>query len=92
MWVMQQIFAGKWRLPILIELLRGAQRLSELQRAIPSATKKMLVDSLRALEALGWLSRKEFSAGGRRTEYSLTCTMYPQIARLIQDFAPSGGV
>jgi DNA-binding HxlR family transcriptional regulator len=82
--VMQQIFAGKWRLPILIELLEGTRRLSDLERAIPEGTKKMLVDSLRSLEALNWITRNEYSKGGRRVEYSLTGTMYQQVARLIE--------
>ena len=82
--VMQQIFAGKWRLPVLIELLKGVQRLSELQRAIPEGTKKMLIDTLRSLETLNWVSKHEICIGGRRVEYSLTKAIRPQLVRLIE--------
>lgn len=69
--VFRLIFQGKWRLPILREIVAGPRRLSTLRRSIPQATKKMLVDTLHSLERLGWIVRTEHDGTVRRVEYAL---------------------
>jgi DNA-binding HxlR family transcriptional regulator len=69
--VLRLLFLGKWRLPVLQELLDGPRRLSQLKRAIPGATKKMLIDTLHALEALRWIVRCEYHYRIKRVDYSV---------------------
>ncbi len=46
-----EIFIGKWKPVILLRLFaNGTMRFSELQKAIPDITKKMLAKQLRELE------------------------------------------
>ena len=42
---------GKWKLPILLHIMKnGTMRFSDLIRAIPEITQKMLTKNLRELE------------------------------------------
>ena len=63
---------GKWKPLILYYLERGPHRFSELQRLIPSTTKKMLTKHLRELERDEVVNRKVFAQVPPRVEYSLT--------------------
>jgi hypothetical protein len=45
-----KVIGGKWKLPLLWYLREGTMRYSELQRAIPGITPKMLAEQLRELE------------------------------------------
>ncbi len=49
---------GHWKPIILFNLMSGAKRYSELRRAIPAVTEKMLIQHLKQLEADGLLIRK----------------------------------
>lgn len=52
-----KILEGKWKLLILFHLFDGkVQRFSDLQRAIPAVTQKMLTQQLRQLEKDGWFA------------------------------------
>jgi DNA-binding HxlR family transcriptional regulator len=53
-------------------LAQGTQRLSTLQRCIPEASKKMLIQTLRKLEHDGLLERKVYPVVPPKAEYSLT--------------------
>lgn len=66
--------ADKWSLLLLHELQqRGLpMRFSELQRAIPDISQKMLTSTLRHLEADGFLLRRVYAEVPPKTEYSLT--------------------
>jgi len=77
------LFKGKWRLPILREIARRPQRLSELRRTIPLATKKMLVDTLYSLERLSWIQRTEHGGSGRRVEYRLSDELSAKIISVL---------
>ena len=49
-----KILEGKWKLVILFHLFGGKLlRFSELERAIPDITQKMLIQQLRQMEATG---------------------------------------
>ena len=64
---------GRWKLIILFYLLRdGTLRLSELERAIPGITQKMLIQQLRSLERAGVVSRLVHPVVPPKVEYSLT--------------------
>jgi DNA-binding HxlR family transcriptional regulator len=67
-----EVIGGKWKPLILFFLEEQTRRFSELQRLIPSTTKKMLIHHLRELERDGSVSRKVFPQVPPRVEYSLT--------------------
>ena len=66
------IVGDKWTLPVLYVLKQGTQRYSELQRAIPGISKKMLTQTLRRLESDKILKRKVYPVVPPKTEYKLT--------------------
>lgn len=67
------ILEGRWKLLILHHLLvRRPQRFSELERAIPRVTQKMLIQQLRALEADGVVRRIVYPEVPPHVEYELT--------------------
>jgi len=64
---------GRWKLRILVHLRpRSVMRFSDLERAIPSVTQKMLIQQLRELERDGAVKRMAYPEVPPRVEYSLT--------------------
>lgn len=61
----------KWTLAVLDHLTRGPSRPSEIQRALPGLTSKVLSDRLRKLEQFGLITRTAFAEVPPRVEYSL---------------------
>lgn len=58
---------------ILFHLFGGkVQRFSDLERAIPGITQKMLGQQLRSLEAAGIVDRKAYPQVPPKVEYRLT--------------------
>ena len=66
------LVGGKYKALILWKLMSGAMRFSELRRAVPGATPKMLTQQLRELEHDGLVHREIFPVIPPRVEYSLT--------------------
>ena len=66
------LIGGKYKALILWHLMEGALRFSELSRAVPGATPRMLTRQLRELEASGLVARRVFAEVPVRVEYSLT--------------------
>lgn len=66
------LIGGKYKTLILWKLINQTQRFSELQKAIPQATAKMLTQQLRELEADGLLHREVYPVIPPKVEYSLT--------------------
>jgi DNA-binding HxlR family transcriptional regulator len=63
---------GRWKVPIVWHLFKGTMRFSELRRAIPGVTQKMLTQQLRELEEHGIVTRKVYPEVPPKVEYSLT--------------------
>jgi len=68
-----RMLEGRWKLVILFHLFGGqVKRFSELERAIPAITQKMLGQQLRALEADGLVVRTVYPQIPPKVEYRLT--------------------
>jgi DNA-binding HxlR family transcriptional regulator len=64
---------GRWKMMILSQLFGApVMRFSELRRAIPVVSQKMLIQQLRELEAHGILSRTVHAQVPPKVEYRLT--------------------
>lgn len=66
------LIGGKYKSLILWNLSAGALRFTELHKAIPCATPKMLTQQLRELEADGMVKRQIYPVIPPKVEYSLT--------------------
>jgi DNA-binding HxlR family transcriptional regulator len=63
---------GRWKMPILAHLsAEETMRFSDLERAIPQASQKMLTQHLRELERDGIVSRTIYPEVPPRVEYRL---------------------
>jgi len=75
---MFRILQGRWKLAILFHLFGGVEkkcrvmRFSELERAIPAISQKMLIQQLRELEHDGIVLRTIYPQIPPRVEYQLT--------------------
>lgn len=68
-----KLLEGRWKLVILFHLFGGnVRRFSELERAIPGISQKMLGQQLRQLEADGLVVRTVHSQVPPKVDYSLT--------------------
>jgi DNA-binding HxlR family transcriptional regulator len=68
-----RVLEGRWKLVILFQLFGGnVRRFSELERAIPGISQKMLIQQLRQLEADGVVVRTTYAVVPPRVEYHLT--------------------
>ena len=62
----------KWSMLIVLELSAGERRFSEVRRAIPDISQKMLTQSLRLLQRDGLVARKVFPTVPPAVSYRLT--------------------
>jgi DNA-binding HxlR family transcriptional regulator len=68
-----QMIEGRWKMVILFHLFdRGTLRFSELERAIPKVSQKMLIQQLRELERDEIVARKVYPEVPPKVEYRLT--------------------
>ena len=67
-----EVLQGKWKVHLLFCMARGVRRHSKLLECLPGASKKVMTDSLRALERDGIVTRRIFPEVPARVEYSLT--------------------
>ena len=68
-----EILVGKWKPIVLFHLFsNGTMRFSELQKAIPDITKKMLTQQLRELEYHDIVHREIYHQIPPKVEYSIT--------------------
>ena len=66
------ILSGKWKVYLLFFMAHGIHRYSRLVDSLPGASKKIVTDTLRALERDGLVERRAFAEVPVRVEYSLT--------------------
>ncbi|MFD0768944.1 winged helix-turn-helix transcriptional regulator [Bacillus sp. CGMCC 1.60114] len=66
------VVGGKWKVVLLCILLDGKKRTSEIKRAMPNITQKMLTQQLRELEADGIIDRTMYNQVPPKVEYSLS--------------------
>jgi DNA-binding HxlR family transcriptional regulator len=83
-----KVLDGRWKLVILFRLFGGCVlRFSELERAIPGISQKMLSQQLRQLEHDGVIARTVYPEVPPRVEYRLTewgQSLCPVLDRLLR--------
>jgi DNA-binding HxlR family transcriptional regulator len=67
-----KVIGGRWKAVILYHLFNGPRRLSELKRALPRISQKMLIQQLREMEEHGLVHREIFRQVPPRVDYSAT--------------------
>jgi DNA-binding HxlR family transcriptional regulator len=68
-----RILEGRWKMVIIFHLFsRGTLRFSELEKAIPAVSQKMLIQRLRELERDGVVGRTVYPQVPPKVEYELT--------------------
>ena len=68
-----RMLEGRWKLVILFQLfLHPVLRFSQLERAIPGVSQKMLIQQLRELETNGIVQRTVYPQVPPKVEYALT--------------------
>jgi DNA-binding HxlR family transcriptional regulator len=68
-----KVLEGRWKLVILFHLFDGKPlRFSQLERAIPAISQKMLIQQLRQLESDGVVRRFVHHQVPPKVEYALT--------------------
>src|ERR1700704_1859210 len=68
-----KVLEGRWKMIIIFHLfVRPVLRFSELERAIPAVSQKMLIQQLRELERDGIVQRKVYPQVPPKVEYKLT--------------------
>lgn len=66
------VIGGRWKVLLLYHLFQGVMRFSELRRALPGITQKMLTQQLRELERDGIVHRTVYAQVPPKVEYTLT--------------------
>ena len=83
-----RILEGRWKMVIVFHLFdQGVLRFSELERAIPAVSQKMLIQQLRDLERDGVVSRTVYPQVPPKVEYDLTAwgkAMCPALDALLE--------
>lgn len=85
-------FQSKWRIQILCAMRSGPVRLGQLARLIPAASKKMLTQNLRQLEADGIVVRRDMSDLTLHIEYALSDNKREGVCSLLDHLAKWGGL
>jgi DNA-binding HxlR family transcriptional regulator len=68
----KEVLGGKWKASLIYAISEGIRRPSELQRAMPGASKRVLNLQLRELEEFDVIQKKIFHQLPPKVEYSLT--------------------
>ncbi|MGK2848482.1 MAG: winged helix-turn-helix transcriptional regulator [Minisyncoccota bacterium] len=80
-----RMIVGKWKTLLIWHLSDGKKRYGKLKKLIPEVSEKMLIQSLRELEADGLVIRRAYLTIPPRVEYSLSkkgATLAPLICAL----------
>jgi len=85
------MIVGKWKIAIMLHLLHyGTMRFNELQKVMPSVTKKVLTSHLRELEEEGIILRVTYPQVPPKVEYSMT--KYGESLQMVLDMMHDWGV
>lgn len=79
----ETLLNGKWKPHILCAMRSGPVRLGHLARILPKASKKVLIQNLRELEATGVVVRKDLSATVLHIEYELAADTRGTVCALL---------
>lgn len=63
---------SRWGILVMVVLLNGTKRFSEIRREIEGVSERMLSETLKQLEADGMLIRKSYNSVPPHTDYTLT--------------------
>jgi DNA-binding HxlR family transcriptional regulator len=80
-----KVIGGKWKMLILVALMKGPQRTSGLQKALPLISERLLIRQLRELEKHLLVTRKVYPSVPPKVEYTVTeygMTLQPVILQL----------
>ena len=70
--VTADLIGGRWKIVLLWFLFQGVKRFSELQRALPGITQKVLTQQLRDMEKKGLVTRTVYAEVPPKVEYQIT--------------------
>jgi DNA-binding HxlR family transcriptional regulator len=84
------LLQGKWRIQILCALRHGPVRIGQLGRLIPGASKKVLAQNLRKLEADEIVTRKDMSDVVLHIEYQLRSGVLEPVCALLDHLSAWG--
>ena len=80
--LLNDLIGGKWKQRILWHIIKGDNRFSLLQKAIPDISHKMLITQLRELESSHIIVRHDFKTKPLHVEYYLVIE-YQEIMPLL---------
>ncbi|MNK43762.1 putative HTH-type transcriptional regulator YtcD [compost metagenome] len=82
------IINGKWRIPIMLTLMEGNKRFSEIQKEVQKITSKVLANELKEMELNGFVEKKTDDQSRAKTEYQLTdySSSLEPIIKSLRDF------
>lgn len=66
------LIGSKWKLLIIINLMKRPWRFNELLRSLAGVSQKVLTTNLRELEKDGIIYRKDYKVNPPRVEYGMT--------------------
>lgn len=81
-----QHMTSRWGVLVLVALLAGTHRFSDLRRKIGGVSEKMLAQTLQWLEGDGFVLRTQYPVVPPHVEYSLT-PMGVEVARQVEGLA-----
>lgn len=67
-----KVISGRWKAVLLYTLQERPHRLSELERLLPAAPQKVLIQQLRELQQHGLVSRTVYAQVPARVDYAVT--------------------
>lgn len=70
--LVREVIYGKWKIHLLYFISQDIKRPSDLQRRIPTATRRVLNVQLNQLERHGLIAKKIYAQLPPRVEYTLT--------------------
>lgn len=77
---------SRWGVLILVALLGGMHRFSDLRRKVSGVSEKMLAQTLQGLEYDGFVLRQSYPVVPPHVEYSLT-PLGMEVAKKVEDLA-----